>query len=118
MKSPDLTALRWFCLAIEAGNLTKAAAQAGVSVPTMSRSLKRLEAGLGFRLIHRSARTFRLTAEGERYFAQLSPVFDHLKEQVERLSEDSGELFGDIRMSCPESLVTSLVNDWVCDFME
>ncbi|MCR0981588.1 LysR family transcriptional regulator [Roseomonas populi] len=60
----DLESVRLFVLAAEFGNLTRAAEAAGTVQPVVSQRLKALEARLGRRLLDRSPRLVRLTADG------------------------------------------------------
>jgi DNA-binding transcriptional LysR family regulator len=60
----DLESVRLFVLALEFGNLTRAAEAAGTVQPAVSARLKALEARLGCRLLDRSPRFVRPTAEG------------------------------------------------------
>lgn len=60
----DLESVRLFVLAADFGNLTRAAEAAGTVQPVVSQRLKALEAGLGRKLLDRTPRFVRLTAEG------------------------------------------------------
>ncbi|KAA2212801.1 LysR family transcriptional regulator [Teichococcus oryzae] len=60
----DLESVRLFVLAVEFGNLTRAAEAAGTVQPVVSQRLKALETRLGRRLLDRSPRLVRLTADG------------------------------------------------------
>jgi DNA-binding transcriptional LysR family regulator len=60
----DLESVRLFTLAADLGNLTRAAEAAGTVQPVVSQRLKSLEASLGRRLLERTPRYVRLTAEG------------------------------------------------------
>jgi DNA-binding transcriptional LysR family regulator len=60
--------MQTFVRIVEAGNLTAAAAQLGITQPTISRRLQALERSLGVRLLQRSTHTMRLTADGERCY--------------------------------------------------
>ncbi len=60
----DLQSVRLFVLAVELGNLTRAAEAAGTVQPVVSQRLKQLEAQLGRRLLERSPRFVRPTADG------------------------------------------------------
>ncbi|SHI47032.1 transcriptional regulator, LysR family [Roseomonas rosea] len=60
----DLESVRLFILAVEFGNLTRAAEAAGTVQPAVSTRLKALESRLGRRLLDRSPRFVRPTAEG------------------------------------------------------
>ncbi len=58
--------LQTFVRIVEAGSLSAAAAQLGATQPTVSRRLQALERTLGVRLLQRSTRQMKLTADGER----------------------------------------------------
>ena len=60
----DLESVRLFVLAAEFGNLTRAAEAAGTVQPVISQRLKALEAMLGRKLLERTPRFVRLTADG------------------------------------------------------
>ncbi|MBP0444907.1 LysR family transcriptional regulator [Roseomonas sp. SSH11] len=66
----DLESVRLFVLAVEFGNLTRAAEAAGTVQPAVSARLKALEARLGRRLLDRSPRFVRPTAEGIAFLAR------------------------------------------------
>lgn len=63
----DLGSVRLFVLAVDLGNLTRAAEAAGTAQPVVSQRLRSLEAALGHRLLDRSPRHVRLTPEGDRF---------------------------------------------------
>jgi DNA-binding transcriptional LysR family regulator len=60
----DLQSVRLFVLAVEFGNLTRAALAAGTVQPVVSQRLKTLEQTLGRRLLDRTPRFVRPTADG------------------------------------------------------
>lgn len=60
----DLESVRLFVLAAEFGSLTRAAEAAGTVQPVVSQRLKALEAALGRRLLDRTPRFVRPTADG------------------------------------------------------
>lgn len=63
----DLTGLRALCAAADAGSLTAAARQLGLTQPGLSRRIQRLEDELGARLLERAGRGVRLTPAGQRF---------------------------------------------------
>lgn len=67
MKTLDLDAVQTFALVASLSNFTRAAEATGTSQAAVSLKLKRLEAFLGRRLVERTPRSVRLTAEGEAF---------------------------------------------------
>ena len=55
-------------------SFTGAARRLGVTQSALSQTMKRLEGGLGFRLLSRTTRSIAPTAAGERLLATLSPA--------------------------------------------
>jgi DNA-binding transcriptional LysR family regulator len=66
----DLTSVRLFILAVEFGNLTRAAEAAGTVQPAVSARLKGLEAALGRKLLERTPRFVRPTDDGLAFLAK------------------------------------------------
>lgn len=66
----DLASVRLFILAVEFGNLTRAAEAAGTVQPVVSTRLKALEAALGRKLLERTPRFVRPTEDGVAFLAK------------------------------------------------
>ncbi|KQP28316.1 LuxR family transcriptional regulator [Methylobacterium sp. Leaf469] len=66
----DLVSVRLFILAVEFGNLTRAAEAAGTVQPVVSTRLKALEAALGRKLLDRTPRFVRPTEDGVAFLAK------------------------------------------------
>lgn len=77
---PDLDLLRTFVEVHRAGSLTAAAARLGVSQPSVSERIARLEADLGADLFVRSARGATPTPEGDALAARVGEAIDRLGE--------------------------------------
>lgn len=117
MKSIDLNALNSFCEIVREGSITKAAQKLSMSAPTLSRHLAQLEEHLGQKLVHRHAKQFRLTIDGERYYNTLSADFSQLQDQLAALNDRADVLSGSIRISCPESMAIDYLHDWSLEFL-
>ncbi len=66
----DLVSVRLFILAVDFGNLTRAAEAAGTVQPVVSARIKGLEAALGRRLLERTPRFVRPTTDGIAFLAK------------------------------------------------
>ena len=60
--------MQTFVRIVEAGSLSAAAVQLGITQPTISRRLQALERSLGVRLLQRSTHAMKLTDDGERCY--------------------------------------------------
>lgn len=65
----ELTPLRYFRAIAQYGHMTKAARALGVTQPTLSAMLKKLEAEVGAELLHRTGRGVELTEAGRVFLA-------------------------------------------------
>src|ERR1700733_8933733 len=65
---------------VETGNFVRAAEMLGLTQSGVSRAVARLEARVGVRLFDRSPRAVTLTAEGQRFHAQVVPLLAGLEE--------------------------------------
>ncbi|NDR55238.1 LysR family transcriptional regulator [Aliiruegeria sabulilitoris] len=89
--------LALFLKVAETGSLSAAAAQSGVSVPTMGRKMTRLETTLGHRLFLRGPGGYGLTSEGRELAEQALP----LKSAAIRISRwrDEGQRLARVRIT-------------------
>ena len=72
--SMELRHLRYFVMAAEEANISRAAARLNVSQPAVSRQIKDLEEDLGVTLFHRESKGLRLTEAGEAALAHAREV--------------------------------------------
>lgn len=83
VRSPELSELRTFCTAVDAGGIGRAAQRLHLSQPAVSKRLRALEELVGARLLDRSPRGVTMTADGARLYAH-----------AQRLLADVDELDG------------------------
>nr|WP_242431767.1 LysR family transcriptional regulator [Burkholderia ambifaria] len=103
-----LHGLSAFVRAVEAGSFTGAAKLLGTTPSAISKSVARLEARLGAKLVHRSTRTFELTEEGRAYYGRIALHLRGLEEATEVLTAPSAAA-GTLRVSMPSDLGRTLL---------
>ena len=81
-----LRQLRYFVVAAEEGQITRAAQKLNLAQPALSRTIAQLEAQMGVKLLQRHARGVSLTPAGEELLEKAQAVLDAIAE-VERMSQ-------------------------------
>jgi DNA-binding transcriptional LysR family regulator len=81
-----LRQLRYFVVAAEEGQITRAAQKLNLAQPALSRTIAQLEAQMGVKLLQRHARGVSLTEAGEELLVKAQAVLDALAD-VERMSQ-------------------------------
>lgn len=82
--------LRYFIMVAEEGSLSKAALRLGVAQPALSQHIRKLEADLGSKLVHRTARGISLTEGGHQLLRHAQDIVARIsaaQEDVRGLSE-------------------------------
>ena len=105
----DLADIALFVRIVELGTLSAVARERQVPVSQITRSLARLEARCGVRLLHRSTHGLSLTDEGDTFLAQARRLLDI---EAELHSELSGKLAGPsgwVRVSVSTIMAQALV---------
>ena len=103
-----LADLALFVEVAQTGNFTRAAAALGIPVSTLSRRISALERELGFPLIHRSTRAFRLTEAGEACYAQSKALVAEAKRIQEDVAGVVSGTAGRIRVGVPSDLAQTI----------
>jgi DNA-binding transcriptional LysR family regulator len=100
-----------FVAVAEAGTLVAAAQRLGVSQPTLSKAMGRLERGIGAQLMERGARGVALTEIGELFLRHVRGIDLGLKDALEAVRDMRRGLAGSVRigvgMGVPQSLVVA-----------
>ncbi len=118
MKDDRLLEMRVFKAVLDHGGFTAAAHALGASQPFVSRTIAALEARLGVKLLHRSTRGRRLTEEGQRYLQASSQIIDAVEQADQLASVGHAAASGDLRVSAPADLGTSLLVPLVPRFLD
>lgn len=117
MKLPDFEAWALFAAVADHGSFRAAAGSSGVSVPTVSKAITRLEARLGLALFHRTSRRVTLTAAGEALAGHARAIVASGSAAEEAARADAGELSGPIRLTAPMSFGLMCLGQPLADFL-
>ncbi|MBD0706810.1 MULTISPECIES: LysR family transcriptional regulator [Pseudomonas] len=110
--------LQLFVRAADLGSLSAAARVMDLSAAVASAALKRIEQHLGARLLARSTRSLRLTAEGEGFLEYARAALSSLDEGRRLLTSGQDQVSGVLQLSAPSDLGRNLLLPWLDAFQE
>lgn len=109
MDRKDLNDMLWFMVVAEERSFTAAAARLGTSQPTLSHTIKQLEARLGLRLLTRTTRSVSLTEAGERLLQSLAPRIQDIESDVDALVSMRDKPSGTVRITLSDHALNWIV---------
>ncbi|QCI64864.1 LysR family transcriptional regulator [Phreatobacter stygius] len=101
MRLDQLSGLIAFLKVAETKSFTRAAAELGVSPPSLSEAVRGLEARLGVRLLNRTTRSVGLTEAGAAYLDRVGPAAEEILTAGAALKETRDHPAGLLRISVP-----------------
>ncbi|MDF3080508.1 LysR family transcriptional regulator [Burkholderia sola] len=99
----DLGDLNAFMAVARASGFRDAARMTGLSASGLSEAVRRLEARLGVRLLHRTTRSVVPTEAGERLLARLGPALNEVAAALDGIDEFRGRPAGTLKLNVPVS---------------
>ncbi|CAI1667529.1 D-malate degradation protein R [Serratia proteamaculans] len=105
MKKTDLSGLVAFVAIAQERSFRRAAARLGVTPPTLSHTMRELEAQVGIRLLNRTTRNVAPTEAGEHLLAQLVPAFTDIDTALESLNTFREQPQGLVRINAPRTAI-------------
>src|ERR1700760_1750587 len=97
-------AMRVFVRIADAGNLSAAGRQLGLSLTSVSRQLMALEEVLGTTLVERTTRHLSLTESGQLYYERAKQILEEVAEAERGLTTQTGIASGRLHVSAPSLL--------------
>src|ERR1700751_2040181 len=97
-------AMRVFVRIADAGNLSAAGRQLGLSLTSVSRQLMALERVLGTTLVERTTRHLSLTEAGLLYYDRAKQILEEVAEAERGLTAQTGIASGRVHVSAPSLL--------------
>jgi DNA-binding transcriptional LysR family regulator len=97
----DLADLNAFAAVARAGGFREASRSSGTSASSASEAVRRLEAELGVRLLHRTTRSVAPTEAGARLLERLAPALAEIGAALDVVSSSPDEPAGTLRLNVP-----------------
>ncbi|GAB2791765.1 LysR substrate-binding domain-containing protein [Dyella kyungheensis] len=113
----DLNDLYFFAAVVEHGGFSSAGRALGIPKSRLSKRIAQLEERLGVRLLQRTTRRFVVTEVGERFYGHCRAVLEEARAAQEAVEEVRSEPRGVVRVSCPVSLVQTVVGHMLPEFL-
>lgn len=112
----ELNHLKHFYYVVKYGGFTRAAEQLRIQQPVVSRTIKVLEQGIGFKLLERNGRKVILTSMGKEIYKRSCSIFSEM-DDLERLVKNE-TLSGIITFGASEPIASYLVPDLITDLLK
>jgi DNA-binding transcriptional LysR family regulator len=112
-----LEAMTAFVRAVELGSFSKAAAEAGLKVSTVSRYVSGLEADLGAALLNRSTRRLNLTEAGRLFYDRATQILAEVEDTRHATRSLNARPQGQLRINIPGAFGRRHVMPHMKDFL-
>ena len=112
-----LAALQAFVRSVELGSFSKAAAEAGIKVSTVSRYVSGIEADMGVALLNRSTRMLHLTEPGQQFYERAANILLDLEDARSAFASYKSRPQGLLHVNLPTSFGRRHVMAHMRDFL-
>jgi DNA-binding transcriptional LysR family regulator len=118
VRSDEFNGLAAFVKVAETCSFSRAAAELGVSSPSISEAIKALETRLGVRLLNRTTRSVGLTEAGASYFQRVRAAMEEIRSARAALTEMRERPMGTLRLSAPWIAGPLLIEPLMAPFLQ
>jgi LysR family hydrogen peroxide-inducible transcriptional activator len=112
----EIPQLRYFCAVVRTGSFTRAAEEENISQPSLSESIRKLEASVGAPLFTRLGRGVKLTAQGERLLPHAQQVLRQISEARRAIDAAGGKAAGRLAVGVIPTILPYFVAPQLGDF--
>jgi DNA-binding transcriptional LysR family regulator len=113
----NLNDLSAFVSVVRAGGFRDASRVAGVSASSLSEAVRRLEAGLGVRLLNRTTRSIAPTGAGARLLERLGPALGEVEAAVGAVTAARDRPAGVLKLNVPANVARIILPPIVTPFL-
>lgn len=113
----NLRHLKLFVAVVDAGGVTKAAAQLGLAQPAASAAIRRLESDLGVALLTRSGRRAALTPQGEAFLRRARSVLAEIDGFQVEMATSQALQGGRVALGAPPMVTAHMLPGVISDFV-
>lgn len=116
MRGTQFAQLTAFVAVAENRSFTKAAANLGIKVPSLSHAIRALEEQFGVRLLNRTTRSVALTEAGEQLLGHLTPVLESVDRAIDAVNEFREKPTGTLRLTVHPVAAVTVIGPIVARF--
>ena len=109
--------MRLFVRVADAGSFSRAAEEAGIGQPTVSRRIQDLEHRLNAQLFNRTTRALSMTEAGHRFYERAQAILDEFDDAEAEARGLDQEPVGLLRITATQSLGRLVLSPRLCQFM-
>jgi DNA-binding transcriptional LysR family regulator len=117
MRGTQFAELSAFVAVAEQRSFSKAAAQLGISRPSISEMVRSLEERLGVRLLNRTTRSVALTEAGERLLTDAEPILDAIDKAVDHVGALRDKPRGTLRLNMQRAVAVLMIGPLLGQFL-
>ncbi|GAB4072208.1 LysR family transcriptional regulator [Ancylobacter sonchi] len=114
----ELDELAIFVAVVRAGGFRDAARAGNASASSLSDAVRRLEARLGVRLLHRTTRAVTPTEAGQRLFERLAPALAEVDASLDAVNAFRDRPAGTLKLNVPANVARTVLPAFIVPFLK